>query len=113
MKSWKDNFGEVLDINQMLQKYEVTINNYKKYIHDLELKNKTLHKCAYTAHAGVADIMGALEKLPSECVELADFGKCVAKVFGDLGRLKLNMEEILENGNKSSDKPTLYVPGNT
>ena len=100
MESWKKGFSEILDINKVMQQYEVTLANYKKYIDDIERKNKALHKCTYTAHKALNDWIEAY---------------CTTKYTQEqllqaMKDLKTTMEETIENGNNESTVPTLYSP---
>jgi hypothetical protein len=98
MKDWKNGFNEIVDINQIMQKYEITLSNYRKYIDDLEAKNKVLHKCAYFAHSEITKITPQDESVSLDVAETTKALKEIVK----------QMEEILANGTDKTTKPTLH-----
>jgi len=84
---WKNRLERTMGIHAAIAKAEQENFVYKKMIENLERKNATLHKCAYTAHNRITELLSSDEKTWDELC-----------LFTELENLKASMEKILDAG---------------
>jgi FtsZ-binding cell division protein ZapB len=89
MQDWKNKFQRTVGMNTAIVHAEQQNFLTKKVIEDLENKNRTLHKCAYTAHKMIEEFLET---------DRALFTHDVEGFFDKIRAIKTTMEEILSNG---------------
>ena len=52
---WKNKFEKTVGMNTAIVKAQQDNFLYSKMLADMEIKNKSLHECAYTTHAKVSE----------------------------------------------------------
>ena len=97
---WKNKFEKTVGMNTAIVKAQQDNFLYSKMLADMEIKNKSLHECAYTAHAKVSEWVKAYGTYVPQEVILKEMQDLLSK-----------MEEIL-NG-KTDSEPTLELSDTT
>lgn len=97
---WKNKFEKTIGMNTAIVKAQQDNFLYSKMLADMEIKNKSLHECAYTAHAKVSEWVKAYGTYAPQEVILKEMQDLLSK-----------MEEIL-NG-KTDSEPTLELSDTT